>query len=161
MCNLSSVIHNLLHCSKSKKRAFNFSQPFPFILVNVGSGVSILAVYGPDNYKRISGTRYARWSQFKRVKLKFCILLQFGRWNIPGTLLPSHWMHNFRRGDTVGHRGWQQKSRQTGEGYLWRWLQSFWSAWGFGGVQVRSYFIKEMNWTHNHFLFHLALGKCT
>ncbi|XP_034111484.1 pantothenate kinase 3 isoform X1 [Drosophila albomicans] len=41
---------------KSEKRAFNFSQPFPFILVNVGSGVSILAVYGPDNYKRISGT---------------------------------------------------------------------------------------------------------
>lgn len=47
----------LFSCSKTEKRAFNFSQPFPFILVNVGSGVSILAVYGPDNYKRISGTR--------------------------------------------------------------------------------------------------------
>lgn len=35
---------------------FDFSQPYPFILVNVGSGVSVLAVYGPNNYKRISGT---------------------------------------------------------------------------------------------------------
>lgn len=26
-------------------------------LVNIGSGVSILAVYGPENFKRISGTR--------------------------------------------------------------------------------------------------------
>ncbi|XP_013119234.1 pantothenate kinase 3 isoform X2 [Stomoxys calcitrans] len=41
---------------KSEKKAFDFSQPYPFILVNVGSGVSILAVYGPDNYKRVSGT---------------------------------------------------------------------------------------------------------
>lgn len=39
-----------------EKRAFDFSQPYPFILVNVGSGVSILAVYGPDKYKRVSGT---------------------------------------------------------------------------------------------------------
>ena len=42
----------------SKKVSYDFSQPYPFILVNVGSGVSILAVYGPNNYKRISGTRY-------------------------------------------------------------------------------------------------------
>ncbi|XP_067643964.1 pantothenate kinase 3 isoform X1 [Eurosta solidaginis] len=41
---------------KCEKRAFDFSKPYPFILVNVGSGVSILAVYGPDNYKRVSGT---------------------------------------------------------------------------------------------------------
>jgi len=26
--------------------------------VNIGSGVSVLAVYGPNNYKRISGTRF-------------------------------------------------------------------------------------------------------
>lgn len=25
-------------------------------MVNVGSGVSVLAVYGPDNYRRVSGT---------------------------------------------------------------------------------------------------------
>ncbi|XP_030573100.1 pantothenate kinase 3 isoform X1 [Drosophila novamexicana] len=62
---LFADMHNFTECYyyenareivKSEKRAFNFSQPFPFILVNVGSGVSILAVYGPDNYKRISGT---------------------------------------------------------------------------------------------------------
>ncbi|EDW18881.1 uncharacterized protein Dmoj_GI11839, isoform A [Drosophila mojavensis] len=62
---LFADMHNATECyyyenareiTKTEKRAFNFSQPFPFILVNVGSGVSILAVYGPDNYKRISGT---------------------------------------------------------------------------------------------------------
>uniref|UniRef100_A0A0A9X5Z5 pantothenate kinase n=2 Tax=Lygus hesperus TaxID=30085 RepID=A0A0A9X5Z5_LYGHE len=38
------------------KRPYDFSDPYPFIIVNVGSGVSVLAVYGPSNYKRISGT---------------------------------------------------------------------------------------------------------
>lgn len=41
----------------SEKHRYDFSQPYPFLLVNVGSGVSVLAVYGPSNYKRISGTR--------------------------------------------------------------------------------------------------------
>uniref|UniRef100_D3TLZ6 pantothenate kinase n=1 Tax=Glossina morsitans morsitans TaxID=37546 RepID=D3TLZ6_GLOMM len=47
---------NARDITKSEKRVYDFSQPYPFILVNVGSGVSILAVYGPDNYKRVSGT---------------------------------------------------------------------------------------------------------
>nr|CAD7448217.1 unnamed protein product [Timema bartmani] len=38
------------------KRLYDFSNPYPFIIVNIGSGVSVLAVYGPNNYKRISGT---------------------------------------------------------------------------------------------------------
>ncbi|XP_034179751.1 pantothenate kinase 3 fbl isoform X1 [Osmia lignaria lignaria] len=42
--------------SKCQKIPYDFSEPYPFLLVNIGSGVSILAVYGPDNYKRISGT---------------------------------------------------------------------------------------------------------
>ncbi|XP_037032518.1 pantothenate kinase 3 isoform X1 [Bradysia coprophila] len=42
--------------SKGEKKVYDFSQPYPFILVNVGSGVSVLAVWGPDHYKRISGT---------------------------------------------------------------------------------------------------------
>lgn len=46
----------LLCTSISSKKSYDFSQPYPFILVNVGSGVSVLAVRGPDNYKRISGT---------------------------------------------------------------------------------------------------------
>ncbi|XKL59485.1 hypothetical protein PGB90_000501 [Kerria lacca] len=41
---------------KCHKVTYDFSQPYPFIVVNIGSGVSILAVYGPNNYKRISGT---------------------------------------------------------------------------------------------------------
>ncbi|XP_059477811.1 pantothenate kinase 3 isoform X2 [Neocloeon triangulifer] len=41
---------------KCEKVGYDFSQPYPFLLVNIGSGVSILAVYGPGVYKRISGT---------------------------------------------------------------------------------------------------------
>uniref|UniRef100_A0A336MQ19 pantothenate kinase n=1 Tax=Culicoides sonorensis TaxID=179676 RepID=A0A336MQ19_CULSO len=47
---------NASDISLSQQRTYDFSQPYPFILVNVGSGVSVLAVRGPDNYKRISGT---------------------------------------------------------------------------------------------------------
>lgn len=62
---LFTETHNSCECyywenasdiSLSTKKKFDFSQPYPFILVNVGSGVSVLAVRGPDNYKRISGT---------------------------------------------------------------------------------------------------------
>ncbi|XP_066598696.1 pantothenate kinase 3 isoform X2 [Prorops nasuta] len=42
--------------NKCQKIPYDFSEPYPFLLVNIGSGVSILAVYGADNYKRISGT---------------------------------------------------------------------------------------------------------
>lgn len=38
------------------KIPYDFSSPYPFIIVNIGSGVSVLAVYGPSNYRRISGT---------------------------------------------------------------------------------------------------------
>lgn len=47
---------NASDISLSKKANFDFKQPYPFILVNVGSGVSILEVRGPSEYKRISGT---------------------------------------------------------------------------------------------------------
>ncbi|XP_050706685.1 pantothenate kinase 3-like isoform X2 [Eriocheir sinensis] len=39
-----------------QKVTFDFSNPYPFLVVNIGSGVSILAVDGPDNYRRVSGT---------------------------------------------------------------------------------------------------------
>ncbi|KAL5281411.1 PANK1 family protein [Megaselia abdita] len=48
--------NNARDIRNSQKMAYDFSRPYPFILVNVGSGVSLLAVYGPNNYKRISGT---------------------------------------------------------------------------------------------------------
>uniref|UniRef100_A0A8D8ZX73 pantothenate kinase n=1 Tax=Cacopsylla melanoneura TaxID=428564 RepID=A0A8D8ZX73_9HEMI len=41
---------------KCTKVQYDFTNPYPFIIVNIGSGVSVLAVYGPNNYKRISGT---------------------------------------------------------------------------------------------------------
>ncbi|XP_058801702.1 pantothenate kinase 3 isoform X2 [Phymastichus coffea] len=41
---------------KCQKMPYDFSEPYPFLLVNIGSGVSILTVQGPNNYKRISGT---------------------------------------------------------------------------------------------------------
>lgn len=45
--------------SKCRKVGYDFSNPYPFLIVNIGSGVSVLAVYGPDDFKRISGTRLA------------------------------------------------------------------------------------------------------
>ncbi|KAB7502247.1 Pantothenate kinase 1 [Armadillidium nasatum] len=39
-----------------QKCTYDFSNPYPYLIVNIGSGVSILSVYGPNNYKRVSGT---------------------------------------------------------------------------------------------------------
>lgn len=38
------------------RRSYDFSSPYPFILVNIGSGVSILSVRGPGQYQRVCGT---------------------------------------------------------------------------------------------------------
>ncbi|XP_048861359.1 pantothenate kinase 1 isoform X1 [Brienomyrus brachyistius] len=38
------------------KRPCSLDNPFPMLLVNIGSGVSILAVYSKDDYKRVTGT---------------------------------------------------------------------------------------------------------
>lgn len=38
------------------KISYNFSQPYPYLVVNIGSGVSILAVYSPTSYSRIWGS---------------------------------------------------------------------------------------------------------
>ena len=38
------------------KKAYDFSNPYPFMLVNIGSGVSILSVRGPGEYQRVCGT---------------------------------------------------------------------------------------------------------
>ena len=38
------------------KRSYDFSSPYPFILVNIGSGVSILSVRAPGQYQRVCGT---------------------------------------------------------------------------------------------------------
>ncbi|KAI5631748.1 fumble domain-containing protein [Phthorimaea operculella] len=38
------------------RKPFDFSTPYPFILVNIGSGVSMLVVNGPNEFHRVSGT---------------------------------------------------------------------------------------------------------
>eukprot|EP00064_Thunnus_orientalis_P018656 superscaffoldBa00004364_g18759 len=38
------------------KKPCTLDNPFPMLLVNIGSGVSILAVYSENNYKRVTGT---------------------------------------------------------------------------------------------------------
>lgn len=41
---------------RSEQQAFPLVNPYPLLLVNIGSGVSILAVYSKDNYRRVTGT---------------------------------------------------------------------------------------------------------
>ncbi|XP_057714831.1 pantothenate kinase 2, mitochondrial [Corythoichthys intestinalis] len=38
------------------RRPYALENPYPLLLVNIGSGVSILAVYSHDRYKRVTGT---------------------------------------------------------------------------------------------------------
>lgn len=42
--------------AKCVKVPYDFSQPYPYLVVNIGSGVSILAVYSSTSYSRISGS---------------------------------------------------------------------------------------------------------
>ncbi|KAM9446478.1 pantothenate kinase 3-like [Clarias gariepinus] len=39
-----------------KQKPYNLENPYPLLLVNIGSGVSILAVYSNEDYKRVSGS---------------------------------------------------------------------------------------------------------
>lgn len=41
------------HC---EQKPYNLENPYPLLLVNIGSGVSILAVHSKDNYRRVTGT---------------------------------------------------------------------------------------------------------
>lgn len=41
---------------KFEKKNFKFAQSYPYILVNIGSGVSVLLVTSEKDYKRVSGT---------------------------------------------------------------------------------------------------------
>ena len=42
---------------RCQKMPFNLDDPYPLLVVNIGSGVSILAVHSKDDYKRVTGTR--------------------------------------------------------------------------------------------------------
>lgn len=52
------------HCTQ---KPYPLENPYPLLLVNIGSGVSILAVYSENNYKRVTGTRY---DMFTKQSLK-------------------------------------------------------------------------------------------
>ena len=41
----------------AKKIPFDFRNPYPYLVVKIGSGVSILVVRGPNDFQRVSGTR--------------------------------------------------------------------------------------------------------
>lgn len=49
-------INNPLDDQKRTKVPYDFSRPYPYLVVNIGSGVSILAVYSSTSYSRISGS---------------------------------------------------------------------------------------------------------
>lgn len=49
-------IKDPLDDSKCQKIPYDFSQPYPYLVVNIGSGVSILSVYSPTSYNRIWGS---------------------------------------------------------------------------------------------------------
>ncbi|XP_057703377.1 pantothenate kinase 1a isoform X2 [Corythoichthys intestinalis] len=48
--------HDPSDTQKCFKQPCRLDNPFPMLLVNIGSGVSILAVYSEDDYKRVTGT---------------------------------------------------------------------------------------------------------
>ena len=50
--NAQTLEENILR----SKQYYDLSNPFPFLVVNIGSGVSVLAVRSKTNYKRVSGT---------------------------------------------------------------------------------------------------------
>lgn len=45
-----------LNPEEREKVPFDFSSPYPYLLVNIGSGVSILEVEGPSKFRRVTGT---------------------------------------------------------------------------------------------------------
>lgn len=42
--------------SKRRSVSYDFSQPYPYLVVNIGSGVSMLAVYSATSYSRVYGS---------------------------------------------------------------------------------------------------------
>lgn len=54
--------------TKCAKVQYDFSRPYPFLIVNIGSGVSVLAVYSENECKRISGTRSV--GEFNKINHK-------------------------------------------------------------------------------------------
>lgn len=49
-------LENPMDDEKCVKVPYDFSLPYPYLVVNIGSGVGILAVYSSKNYSRITGS---------------------------------------------------------------------------------------------------------
>lgn len=49
-------IQDSLDDSKRRAVTYDFSQPYPYLVVNIGSGVSMLAVYSATTYSRVYGS---------------------------------------------------------------------------------------------------------
>lgn len=47
---------------------YPLENPYPLLLVNIGSGVSIMAVYSENDYKRVTGTRLCTSSSETVIK---------------------------------------------------------------------------------------------
>ena len=45
---------------RCEQKPYALQDPYPLLLVNIGSGVSILAVYSETDYKRVTGTRWVQ-----------------------------------------------------------------------------------------------------
>ncbi|MCI4382248.1 hypothetical protein PGIGA_G00012800 [Pangasianodon gigas] len=68
---------NLTDTQRCVKRPCCLENPFPMLLVNIGSGVSVLAVYSEKKYKRITGTRVVFVGNFLRINTLSMKLLAY------------------------------------------------------------------------------------
>lgn len=156
------LIYNFIFdCSLSKKARFDFSQPYPFILVNVGSGVSVLAVRGPTDYKRISGT-----SLGGGTFLGLCCLLTGCNTFEEGLLIISSlYLVSFYficlYSNSTGDQRRPHKSWQTCPRHLWRWLRTLWSSWKFGCFKLWSNELARKTIERNQRRFGWILTKIT
>jgi len=68
----SGVSHDALSCAMKKipqPMPVSSASLFPFLVVNIGSGVSVIKVTAPDSFKRVSGTAIGGATYFGLCKL--------------------------------------------------------------------------------------------
>ncbi|XP_029558940.1 pantothenate kinase 1a isoform X5 [Salmo trutta] len=90
-------LENPSDTQNSVKTPCSLADPFPMLLVNIGSGVSILAVYSKDDYKRVTGTSLGGGT-FLGLIPSLCVPLSW--WGmflglIPSLCVPLSWWGMF------------------------------------------------------------------
>ena len=119
------------------KKTYDFSNPYPFILVNIGSGVSILSVRGPGQYERVCGT-----SLGGGTFLGLCCLLT--KCNTFEEALELAANGDNKKVDKLGEMSLLSLTQSTycllhfSQGYLWRGLQQVRVVWRHRGQQLRT-----------------------